>query len=154
MKRVAGLLLLLLIQACSQGEADNNADAGNEPLTAAVGTTILGTYEGTIPCDNCDGILMTLTLQDNPAEGSRTYSLKEVFLGEPQPKNTFESSGSWEILMNSPEYPDKTVYELNPDETGDTLHFHKISDSEIRLLNRQSIINQPELNYNLTKRKY
>lgn len=154
MKRIAGILLVILLQACSQSDSANETDAGTEPLTAAVGTTILGTYEGTIPCDNCDGILMTLTLQDNPAAGSRTYSLTEVFLGEPQPKNTFKSTGSWEILTDSPEYPDATVYEINPNNTGDTLHFQKISDSEIKLMNRKSIAKESGLDYILVKREY
>lgn len=154
MKRIAGFLLLTLFYACSQSESTNETQERNEPLTAAVGTSMLGTYEGTIPCDNCEGILMTLTLEDNPAAGARTYTLTEIFLGEPQPENTFKSSGSWEILTDSPEYPDATVYELNPNRTGDTLHFQKMSDSEIRLLNRRSIAKDSRLDYTLIKREY
>jgi uncharacterized lipoprotein NlpE involved in copper resistance len=154
MNRITGVLLLIFMFGCNQKDSKKQYESKTEPLITAVGTTMLGTYEGTIPCSNCDGILMTLTLGDNPAEGSRTYTLTEVFLGEPQPANTFKSSGSWEIIPNSPKYPDATVYKLIPHRTTDTLHFEKVSDSEIKLLNRKSITKESGLTYNLIKQKY
>lgn len=154
MKKITILLLSFLSYACNQKDAPEEATKSAEPLAAAVGTTILGTYEGTIPCNSCDGVLMTLTLEDNPAEGSRTYSLTEVYLGEPQPENTFKSDGSWEILVDSPKYPGLTVYHLNPNKTTDTLYFEKISDTEIRLMNRQSINKELSRSYHLVKQEF
>ena len=62
--------LLLVITSCQE---DKKHDAASEGATSSeTGTQdargyadLIGTYQGTLPCDNCEGIKMTLTLFDD-----------------------------------------------------------------------------------------
>ncbi|MCD7969157.1 MAG: copper resistance protein NlpE [Alistipes sp.] len=59
------ILLPLLFTGCGQGRTDK----GTAEKATLIGCT--GTYRGIIPCADCDGIEVTLTLTD-----LNTYSLK------------------------------------------------------------------------------
>ncbi|UGU18022.1 copper resistance protein NlpE [Sinomicrobium kalidii] len=50
-----------------------------------------GVYEGTVPCADCEGIKMTVTINED-------HSFKEVYeyLGV-EKENTFSDEGTWEI---------------------------------------------------------
>ena len=52
---------------------------------------LLGTYEGTLPADDCEGIRTTLKLHEDT-----TYDLKELYLGREE--GAVETCGSYTIL--------------------------------------------------------
>ena len=49
-----------------------------------------GTYEGTLPCADCEGIKTTLVLNSD-----ETFTLKQDYLGKPTP-SVFEEKGQFE----------------------------------------------------------
>lgn len=65
------------------------ANAGTEQ--AAV-EQLAAFYNGTLPCDNCDGIQTMLTLN---ADEQRSYTMEEEYQGK-QPKKV-ESKGTWSV---------------------------------------------------------
>lgn len=48
-----------------------------------------GTYEGVLPCADCEGIKTTIVIHQD-----HTYTIKETYLGKDN--NTFESEGTFE----------------------------------------------------------
>lgn len=92
-----------------------------------------GTYVGTLPCADCEGIKTEITL------GKDTYTKKMTYLGKPE-TNSFETSGkySWNeagsiITLDGEDEPDKyqvaenLLYSLDMDGnriTGDLADFY------------------------------
>lgn len=70
-----------------------------------------GTYEGTLPCADCEGIKTTLKINDDT-----TYELRSEYLGKKD--GTFEESGVYRIVSGdvieliTPSSGDKTYYKI------------------------------------------
>jgi uncharacterized lipoprotein NlpE involved in copper resistance len=58
-------------------------------------TTFFGTYSGTIPCADCEGIETTLTLNDD-----KTFSITRKYLGKGDDK-PFVSNGRWDWMSDN-----------------------------------------------------
>lgn len=69
------LLPLLLLAAC--GPAADNASTGADTNAVAHADDWYGTYTGTIPCADCEGIRVTLRL-----DADLQYQLTEEYLGK------------------------------------------------------------------------
>ena len=101
---------------------------------------ISGTYEGVLPCADCEGINTVLKL--NP---DKSFEIEETYLGRDD--NPFISKGSYtvnntgKITLTS---SDSTMYP-NP------RYFEVISDNEIRMLDIEGNKIDSDLNYSLTK---
>jgi copper homeostasis protein (lipoprotein) len=82
------------------------------------GTAILfGTYNGTMPCADCNGLETVLRLY---AKGKfdTTYAFyvrTQTYRGAPHGDVTFSDRGEWTVLRGDATDPDATVYQLNPD---------------------------------------
>jgi uncharacterized lipoprotein NlpE involved in copper resistance len=114
---------------------------------------LLGIYTGTLPCADCRGIRTELSIYvkgSNRLAGG-TYRLKETHLGTPDGNQTFESVGQWTLLRGNMADPNATIYQLNYDQPRDVRNFLRISDEEIRLLDRQQ--NEIHSQANLTLRR-
>lgn len=60
---------------------------------AATSLDIAGTYEGTLPCADCPGIITTVTLnKDN------SYAIKRKYIDR---QSDFESKGTWKVEKNT-----------------------------------------------------
>lgn len=105
MKKVILLLsVVFLMSACGGKKKSENAsnnqtqenvatEAGGKTGEAVDGHTSksvldwAGSYEGTLPCANCKGVLTNLTLGDD-----KTFTISEKYLG---PDEKFEEKGSF-----------------------------------------------------------
>ena len=54
-------------------------------------------YEGTIPCADCQGILMRLKLQNKPGQDDNSYELSETYQGTKDGNRVYQSRGSYQI---------------------------------------------------------
>ena len=114
----------------------------------AANPLVLGPFVGTTPCADCPGIAteLTLTRRDpDTAEGS--YRLRTTYLERGPP---FEAAGDWTTLRGTPQDPDATVYELNPDEPGHEQYWLKVGDDRVTMLDRDLNPIQSDLNFTLT----
>ena len=96
-----------MIAACGNGTGEKVATGDTievkseeQQVTMAVDTAhnaatsldIAGTYEGTLPCADCPGIITTVTLnKDN------SYVIKRKYIDR---QSDFESKGTWQIEKN------------------------------------------------------
>ena len=84
----AGLALAIFLGGCNffdQGSSGNNppqVDNGNQPTQQQPQTVnnaaFLGTYNGVLPCADCDGLQVSLTLTDD------NYTIQSTKLGKKQ----------------------------------------------------------------------
>lgn len=127
-----------------------------QPAVQGAVTTVLPTidpalsrtFSGVLPCASCEGIDTQLTLtQTGPFVAEGTYKLKEVYVGEKD--GLIESTGLWTTLRGSATDENAVVFQLNPNKPADARYYLKVSETEIKLLDKDiHEINSP-LNYSL-----
>ncbi|ATJ81205.1 copper resistance protein NlpE N-terminal domain-containing protein [Halomonas beimenensis] len=128
---LAGSAMLALLAGCATGPAGQGSEPGMETAEA--------TFQGTLPCRNCEGIDLDVTLvgdaQSTPEE--RTFDLQASYRGHPQnpPDETY--AGNWEVLNGTAENPDATVYELTPDGEGQVYYFLRLDPQTLELIDPQ-----------------
>ena len=109
---ISQLIILILIVTTSCNSNKKNAETSNEPQITDSHTSENsldwdGTYQGELPCADCEGIKTTITLNKN-----LTFGIKEEYLGKKdgvfESKGTFKWSddGSKVVLSNA----DKNAY--------------------------------------------
>jgi len=105
----------------------------------ASGDNIYGTYEGTLPCADCEGIQTVLTL-----DADKSFKLEETYLGEDV--NPFITEGTWAVDSSG-------KITLAPSDGSDELRYYEVvSENELRMLDRTGNKIESELNYSLIKK--
>lgn len=98
--------------------------------------TILGEFEGTLPCADCSGLETKLTLlETKPGSGKGTYRMSENYLGKS--KTPIRSTGRWETRTGTPKDPSATVYVLDPDKPQKTQYYLLRPDGSLLTLDRE-----------------
>lgn len=112
---------------------------------------VLGVFEGTIPCADCEGIKMKLTLYQDPTTlGAAGYTLDSTYIG--QPNGTFNTQGEWDYLRGNDEDPNATIYGLDLDKPElERQYFLKVGDDKVTMLDEKMNPIKSNLNYTLTK---
>ena len=120
----------------------------------SVQTVLIGTFEGVLPCADCQGIKTELALyQDAANSENNTYTLKETYLGNQTGDTSFNSSGKWDILRGIKGDPNAEVYFLNYDEPEESRYFLKKSEDSIMMLDKEQQVISSSLRYDLVRRK-
>ncbi|MEC8902229.1 MAG: copper resistance protein NlpE N-terminal domain-containing protein, partial [Pseudomonadota bacterium] len=93
-------------------------------------------YQGTLPCRNCDGIDLDVTLvgEEMSAPEERTFTLDATYRNHPQTPPDENYAGNWEVLTGTPSDPDATVYELTPNGDGQIYYFQRIDERTLELI--------------------
>lgn len=94
-------------------------------------TNYYGTYEGVLPCADCEGIKTTLTINEDT-----TYELKSEYLGK-KDDNVFEECGVYNIL-------NEDIIELITPSSGRKTYY-KILENAIALSDSEGNLNDGEL---------
>lgn len=114
-----------------------------------------GTFIGTVPCTDCHGIKTELILNGGASGSSRSFTMKQTYLGKPADKNIVTSSGKWFIAKGNKQNPDAVVLQLIPTEGNiDPMYFLQVSETEVKLLDRQQAEMQGQQSYSLKKRQH
>ena len=126
-----------LVQAAAA--ASTSSSATTTPGNADLMRQWVGTYAGTLPCPDCQGIKTSLVL--NP---DGTYSMQEDYLGkdENKPKS---SGGQWKTSA------DGATLELDYTKRDETVRFRQAEGNSIKMLGRDGAEIASKLNYSLTK---
>lgn len=113
-----------------------------------------GTFIGTIPCTDCQGITTELVLNGGANGSSRSYTMKQIYQGKPADKNTVTSSGKWFLAKGNKQNPDAVVLQLIPTEGNiDPMYLLQVSETEVKLLDRQQAEIQGQQSYSLKKQQ-
>lgn len=107
-------LLLLCLSACASPETG----------------TVFGRFAGTLPCADCSGIKLELTLYSGPA----TYQLKQTYEGAPKGGTTYVEKGTWVVRVGSAKNPHAVVYELDPAGSKSKQFYLRVNKNTLRLL--------------------
>ncbi len=127
----ASLIVAVGMSACSGSSKKTSEQQETETVVEEVSVVkpFIGTYEGTLPCADCDGNKVTLSILEDG-----TYQLKNVFLGKED--NNFEECGTYEenngiIVLVTPSSGNKTYY--------------KVQDNSVVMCDSEGNVNQGEL---------
>jgi uncharacterized lipoprotein NlpE involved in copper resistance len=116
-----------------------SSSASTTPGEADLLRQYAGTYQGTFPCADCEGIETTLTLNQNGRYTiARTYKGK----GDGKPSTT---GGNWRALA------DGSRLELDFDKKDEITQFRAADERHLKLLGRDGQEIESKLNYTLTK---
>lgn len=117
------------------------------PFPTMVG--IPTTYVGTLPCADCSGLKVQLTMyRENPSQTSGKYDIQNTYLGtKGKPQYT---KGTWKTITGDKTDPKATVFMLTADK-GDTQYFFKINENKVKMLSKQLAEIQSPFNYTLVK---
>ncbi|MGR4070254.1 copper resistance protein NlpE [Halomonas sp. LR3S48] len=128
---LAGSAMLAFLAGCAAGPADDRAD------TAMDGAEVV--YQGTLPCRNCAGIDLNVTLRGDEQASleERTFDLRASYQEHPQEPPDEEYAGNWEVLSGTAVDPDATVYELTPDGEGQIYYFLRVDEQTLELIDPQ-----------------
>lgn len=128
--------------------AARESDAAAAPAMAPPS----GTFRGTIACSDCQGIRTELVLTGSPKDANRTFTMKQTFVGKPADKSIVTGSGKWFLAKGNKQNPDAVILQLIPtDGDLDLMYFLQVSDSELKLLNRQQGEIADSQNYSIRK---
>ncbi|WP_111414481.1 copper resistance protein NlpE N-terminal domain-containing protein [Billgrantia lactosivorans] len=128
---LAGSAMLAFLAGCAAGPADDRADMAMDDAEVV--------YQGTLPCRNCAGIDLSVTLRgdEQAALEERTFDLRASYQEHPQEPPDEEYAGNWEVLSGTAVDPDATVYELTPDGEGQVYYFLRVDDQTLELIDPQ-----------------
>ncbi|MGM0694062.1 MAG: copper resistance protein NlpE N-terminal domain-containing protein [Pseudomonadota bacterium] len=125
---LAGTALAALLAGCAAGPADQAAGPEMEATTA--------TYQGMLPCRNCEGIDLDVTLngEEQSAAEERTFDLQASYREHPQDPPDENYEGNWEVLEGTEQDSSAIVYELTPDGEGQTYYFLRVDEQTLELI--------------------
>lgn len=99
-----------------------------------------GSYEGTLPCADCEGIKTKLTIRNDG-----TYDLRSEYLGKKD--GVFEESGTYYII-------NQELIELNAPSSGQKTYYKILTNGTLALSNAEGKVNDGELAaYYILKKK-
>ncbi|WP_232333172.1 copper resistance protein NlpE N-terminal domain-containing protein [Mariniflexile maritimum] len=90
------IMLLLAITSCHSNKKNAETPQATQIADTHTSENSLdwqGTYQGVLPCADCEGIKTTITLNND-----LTFKIKEVYLGKKE--GVFESKGTFKWLSN------------------------------------------------------
>lgn len=131
MRVASGVLVAISLQLC----VTTCGDRATAPpdLTAPQGSELYGTFEGRVPCANCERIKVGLTLHRRVGDASpATYVLQQIFVGIGNERHV--SKGTWTIIRGSAIDPDARVYLLDAHAPEEARRYMAVGDDLLLML--------------------
>lgn len=154
---------VLAAAGCGTRESPSEAQKPAEPLFKPIDPSQAPTmaeapgssrYWGILPCADCAGIRTELTLtQDSQTNQPQRYELTETHLGTmSQEEKPVTTRGRWSVLRGIDGDPDATVFALDGGGVPERARrFERLSDRELRQLDREGKRIDSSLNYVLAR---
>ena len=126
-------VVTIMISCNNAGQKKKNNQVENQVNTEiqAEVANIYGTYQGTFPAADCEGIKTTLTINDD-----KTYSLISEYIGVKD--GNFETNGTYNVI-------DETLIELVTPSSGEKKYYKILDSNRIMLSDELGAINNGEL---------
>ena len=128
---VGVMLTAVFTSACGSQDAAPPPSPTTIPEAALVGV-----FEGRFPCADCERLKTSLTLLQDPTSNvPTTYERREVFVG--RDNTVHDTRGAWRIRRGASTDADAIVLELDPDESESLVHYLKVDENILLLLDEQ-----------------
>ena len=135
-------VFLVVMISCNSSQKNNAQIKNSEIKTESQAQTsnLFGTYEGTLPAADCEGIKTMLVINED-----KTYTLKSEYIG--QKDATFETSGVYHMIGDS-------IIELVTPSSREKTYYRMLNNKQVMLSDKEGTINQGSLaeHYILDKR--
>ena len=143
MKMIFLWAVFLVVMISCNSSQKNNAQIKNSEIkteSQAHTSNLFGTYEGTLPAADCEGIKTMLVINED-----KTYTLKSEYIG--QKDATFETSGVYHMIGDS-------IIELVTPSSREKTYYRMLNNKQVMLSDKEGTINQGSLaeHYILDKR--
>jgi copper homeostasis protein (lipoprotein) len=149
----SSLVISLFTFSCDSpsNETDNFEKLGEAEIVLEKDASSWITYTGSIPCADCDGILMELRLENQLNKTEKEFELKETYLGTLDGNRNFVSRGTYEINYGVENNPTAIVITLIDENKKEAKSFVQEDDQSLKLLGKDGKRIDSELNYRLEK---
>lgn len=143
--------LLFALLACSQERDESVVDG--EPVAPLSGLappaeeSFERSWQGVLPCSDCDGIRTRLTLRRGD-DGRQEFELEETYLGAGD-GNEFMLSGPWRQVLQRTHTGPATVFRIDPD--GADQRFELKTDGSLELLDTRGRPRPDAINFRLQR---
>lgn len=145
MKKVFFLFSLVILCSCNMNKTPSqDKQAPTDSTTADSLLSMSHSYEGIIPCADCEGIQYRLTLSHAGQNGNGTYESSMTYMGK---EETFTSTGFWKVVQGI-NNTGEVIYQLDPEKPESTSYLLSRGDSLIMLDNNMKQA-ESGLNYTL-----
>ena len=113
---------------------------------------LLTTYTGTLPCADCPGIVVELTLATNAnTDDPLQYREHRTYLeANENGAVTFVATGTWEIHRTDELFSERILYHLHPDQS-DVVFRYRLVNNTLRLLDQSGNDIESILNYAIVR---
>lgn len=138
------------MEMVSESETDSLAMLNDSTL----GDWQTFTYEGMLPAADAEGINYLLTIQEQDNDSIGDYTLTMTYIGTKDGKNqTMTSKGKGNVMKGVPGNNNIIVYQLIPEDGGETMNFIAEGDSALTMVGKDFKKAMSKLNYTLKKMK-
>ena len=111
------------------------------------------TYTGVLPCADCAGLKVELSLDLDPGNANPPFKLKETYLATKDGDQAHKSQGVFTTLRGMKGNDDATIYQLNPDKPSEIQNYLKLNDSTLRTLDKDLNMIESPFNIDLARQK-
>ncbi|WP_456268088.1 copper resistance protein NlpE N-terminal domain-containing protein [Kushneria sp. AK178] len=116
----------LVLAGCSQ-----QPEMSSAPQVMSVAQS----FQGVLPCADCEGIDTRLTLVSSGMTGfGATYTLQQRYLGDDSDREVHTRTGNWVVARGNQVDPQATIYRLDPESDDSCMSFQAIGDHRLRQL--------------------
>ncbi|GHC29164.1 hypothetical protein GCM10010082_23500 [Kushneria pakistanensis] len=137
MKRAFSSGIMLAAAGLALGGCSQQPEVSSAPQVMSVAES----WQGVLPCADCEGIDTQLTLVSSGMTGfGATYTLKQRYLSRDNPgsdaaREVQTRSGDWVVTRGSPVDPQAVIYQLDPENDESCMSFQVIGNDRLRQLN-------------------
>ena len=126
-------VFLVVMISCNSSQKNNAPIKNSEIKTESQAHTsnLFGTYEGTLPAADCEGIKTMLVINED-----KTYTLKSEYIG--QKDATFETSGVYHMIGDS-------IIELITPSSGEKTYYRMLNNKQVMLSDKEETVNKGSL---------
>ncbi|WP_170140594.1 copper resistance protein NlpE [Kushneria indalinina] len=98
--------------------------------------SVAESWQGVLPCADCEGIDTELTLVSSGMTGfGATYTLKQRYLGRDNERDVQTRTGDWVVTRGNQVDPQAVIYRLDPESDERCMSFQVIGNDRLRRLN-------------------
>ena len=160
MKKLMFVLAVAAIAVSCQSNQKNQAEMAAESMEdsvfmindSTIGELQTYTYEGILPCADCEGINYQLILQALSPDSVGTYIVNATYIGADNGKDKkFTEKGKAKMLKGTPSDPNAVIIQLVGDNGDTTASFLAEGDSVLTMVGKDFKKAASKLNYSIKK---
>ncbi|ART63828.1 copper resistance protein NlpE [Kushneria marisflavi] len=131
MKRAFSSGILLAVAGLALAGCSQQPEMSSAPQVMSVAES----WQGVLPCADCEGIDTELTLVSSGMTGfASTYTLKQRYLGTDDRAKVQTRSGDWVVTRGNQVDPQAVIYRLDPQGSNSCMNFQVIGNDRLRQL--------------------